>query len=159
MGLDTFDELVGSIAETTGAVREAVGAMRREDLGRRPSNEDWSALEHVCHLRDIEREGYAVRIEKILAEDQPFLPDLDGDKLAAERDYIRQQFDEALLAFVEAREGNVRRLRGLSDEQTGRGATFEHVGAIRLADLVRMMGEHDREHIKQLGELRDRLSG
>ena len=40
-------------------------------------------LEHVCHLRDIEVEGYAPRLKRILSEDGPFLPDIDGRRLAS----------------------------------------------------------------------------
>jgi DinB superfamily len=159
MVFQTYDELVRSVAETPDAIRQLVGRVAPADLSRRPADQVWSVLEHVCHLRDIEQEGYAARIEKILSHDQPFLPDLDGDKLAAERDYNHQPFDQALLSFVAARESNVRRLRGLSDEQMSRSALFENVGVIKLAQLVQMMCEHDREHLRQLEELREQLAG
>ena len=158
MAFQTYQDLVRSVAETPDAIRQVVGRVAQEDLTRRAADQGWSVLEHICHLRDIEQEGYAVRIEKILGEDHPFLPDLDGDKLAAERDYNRQPFDQALRSFVAARESNVRTLSGLSDEQMNRSAMFENVGVIKLAQLVRMMGEHDSEHLRQLGELCERLS-
>jgi hypothetical protein len=158
MAIQTYHEDVRSVAETPGAIRQLVSRMARADLSRRPAGQTWSVLEHICHLRDIEQEGYAVRIEKILDQDHPFLADLDGDKLAAERDYNRQPFDDALLSFVEARENNVRKLRDLSDEQAGRSALFENVGVITLAQLVQMMWEHDRDHLRQLGELCAQMS-
>ena len=158
MAFQTHHELVSAVAETPDAIRQLVNGVAQADLSRRPEGLPWSVLEHVCHLRDIEQEGYAVRIEKILSQDHPFLLDLDGDKLAAERDYNRQPFDRALLSFVAARESNVRRLRGLSDEQMNRSALFENAGVITLAQLVGMMCEHDREHLRQLEELREQLS-
>jgi len=37
-----------------------------------------SELEHVCHLRDIEQDGYHVRIHRMLEESNPSLLSLDG---------------------------------------------------------------------------------
>lgn len=34
---------------------------------------DFSLVEHACHLRDLEREGYLVRVRRILAEVTPEL--------------------------------------------------------------------------------------
>ena len=158
MSTQTYHELVSSVAETPDAIRQLTNRVAQADLSRRPADQVWSLLEHICHLRDIEQEGYAARIEKILGEDRPFLPDLDGDKLAAERDYNRQPFDQALRSFMAARENNVRTLRQLSDEQMSRSALFENVGVINLAQLVGMMCEHDREHLRQLRDLCEQLS-
>jgi hypothetical protein len=153
MTFQSNQELVRSVEETTAAIRQLVAGVAEDQVRRKPSAKDWAILEHICHLRDIEQEGYTVRIDKILNQDCPFLADLDGDRLAAERDYIHQPFAQAWHAFVAARESNLRRFRDLSDEQMRRSAMFENVGVITLAQLIRMMGEHDREHLQQLGAL------
>lgn len=159
MAVQPYQELVGLVAQTPEAIRQLVSGLAPDQLNHRPSAEGWSVLEHVCHLRDIEQEGYAVRIDRMLGLDHPFLPDLDGDRLAAERDYNHQPFEPALHAFIAARERNLGRLRGLSDEQMNRRAVFENVGTITLARLVGMMAEHDREHIRQLTALREQTEG
>jgi hypothetical protein len=158
MSSQSYQELVRSVEETPDAIRQLVNGVAQGDLDRKPSDQGWSVLEHICHLRDIEQEGNLVRIERIISQDRPFLPGLDGDKLAAERDYNHQPFDEALESFIGARESNVRKLRDLSDEQVTRSAIFENVGIITLEQLIRMMYEHDSEHLQQLSALRDQLS-
>jgi DinB family protein len=52
-----------------------------------PAPGKWSILEIVCHMRDMEREAYLARYERILAEDEPRLPDVDGDAYSFELDY------------------------------------------------------------------------
>jgi hypothetical protein len=158
MPFQSDQELVRSIEETPDAIRQLVNGVAQDKLNRKPSDQGWSILEHICHLRDIEQEGYTVRIEKILNQDHPFLSDLDGDKLAAERAYNHQPFDKALESFIAARESNVQKLRDLSDEQMTRSAMFENVGVITLGQLIRMMCEHDKDHLQQLGELGAQLS-
>jgi len=157
MSFQNNQELIRSVEEIPDAIRQLVNGVAQDNLNRKPSDQGWSLLEHICHLRDIEQEGYTARIEKIINQDHPFLSDLDGDKLAAERDYNHQPFDEALESFIAARESNVRKLRDLSDEQMARSAMFENVGVVTLAQLIRMMGEHDRDHLQQLRELCDQL--
>src|SRR2546428_11085814 len=53
----------------------------------KPSAATFSIRENVHHLRDIEIEGYAARLARLLREEDPSLPDIDGDRLASERAY------------------------------------------------------------------------
>lgn len=99
-----------------------------------------------------------MRIAKLLAEVEPFLPDIDGNKLAEERVYNRQDFRAALLEFTLARENNVRVLKGLTLDQLSRSGIFENAGSVSLERLVLIMREHDREHFKELTDLRGRLA-
>ena len=45
-------------------------------------SESFSAIGQVCHVRDIELDGYHVRIQRTLSEDEPTLESLDGYALA-----------------------------------------------------------------------------
>ncbi|HKR61183.1 MAG TPA: DinB family protein [Pyrinomonadaceae bacterium] len=112
--------------------------------------DEFSAVESLCHLRDIEIEGYGERIRRIIQEDKPSLPDLDGARLAIERDYNHQQVGEALEAFRAARQQNLELLRGLSAEQLAREGTLENVGLISIEKLIEMMTEHDQGHLADL---------
>src|SRR5271154_3331616 len=61
-----------------------------------PAPGKWSILEIVCHLRDMERDAYLARYRRILAEDTPSLPDIDGDTLSLENDYRAQKVAEVV---------------------------------------------------------------
>src|SRR5436189_6166358 len=101
-------ELLGTLVGTPAKIRGLLDHLSDQQLRRRSSEGEFSCLETVCHLRDIEAEGYAPRINRILEEDQPMLADVDGARLAAERDYNSQDVNDALGIFSTAREGNVR---------------------------------------------------
>jgi DinB superfamily len=103
-------------------------------------------LEQVWHLADLEREGYGLRIERILREDDPSLEDFDGDHVARERDYRSLSLSEGLARFASARERNIEVLGGLAPHQWERTASQEGVGPISLFDVPRMMAEHDASH-------------
>ncbi len=149
--------LLAFLAATPEVVRQLAGALAAAGVRYKPAPTEFSALEQVCHLRDIEREGYAVRLRRLLAEDEPALPDIDGGKLARERDYQRQDFASALAAFTDARQENVALVETLAPEQLARAGLFEGVGRVTLTGVLAMMREHDEAHRVELLALSKRL--
>jgi|SRR5205085_5257433 len=150
-------DIIAFLEETPEAVRNLRDGLDAGELRARADDGSFSFVEHVCHLRDIEREGYAARIEKILSEELPSLEDLDGAALARERLYNEQEFESGLEDFSRSREWNLFVLRGASEDQLERRGVFEGVGEITLARLVSMMCEHDATHRGELRELRGQL--
>jgi hypothetical protein len=127
-----------------------------EQLRQRTPDGEFSLIENVCHLRDIEVEGYALRIRRILNEDLPLLMDIDGGRLAAERDYNQQNANDVLRSFAEAREANAKLLLSLSPAQLRRAGTLAGVGEIQLQQLLIMMRDHDTDHLRQMSAARHR---
>lgn len=158
MAPQDFENLLASLEETPEVINSLTENLPVRDLRRKPAKETFSFLEHVCHLRDIEREGYYVRIAKLLSEERPFLTDIDGDKLAKERHYNSQIFAEALSAFTGARKNNIQTIRSLPPENLKRIGIFQNVGTITLEQLLSMMREHDNEHLRALSDLRSKVT-
>jgi hypothetical protein len=152
-----FESLLAYLEETPATIQQMASGLTDEDRRWKPSGGEFSVLENVCHLLDIEREGYAVRIKRLLAEDAPVLQDIDGSRLARERDYNSQSLEMAMEAFSRARLDNVRVVKSLSAEQLGRGGTLETVGPITMGRLLVMMRAHDEAHRQELTELRRQL--
>lgn len=150
--------LTNFLAETPARVRQLVKDLSDSDARWKAAPQDFSVLENVCHLNDLEREGYALRIEKLIHEEQPFLPDFDGSKIAAERDYNNQELEAMLAAFAHARAGNLRAVGNLTEDRLERSGTLETVGPITLGELLLKMREHDEAHLRDLDTLRDKLS-
>jgi acetylornithine deacetylase/succinyl-diaminopimelate desuccinylase-like protein len=123
------------------------------DTKKKPSPGEWAIVENVCHLRDIEAEGYAVRIEQLLRENDPLLRDLDGEKLAIERRYIDDDCGAALRAFADARARSVAMLRDANEDAFAREGTLENVGRVSLATIVSKMREHDAGHLRDIALL------
>jgi len=90
-------------------------------------------------------------------EDDPFLPDFDGEKAAREREYLKLEPSTALAAFAAAREENLRRLGAISGEQWVRSGRQEGVGTVTLAEIPRRMLEHDLAHLNEIADLLSEL--
>ena len=134
-------------------------ALTDTQLRARPPGDYFSLLEQVCHLRDIEVEGYRRRLALLLEQDHPQLPDLDGAALAKARHYNEQALAPALSAFMTAREANLARLKILKESDLARSGHLETVGEVSVARLLELWVSHDTEHSQEieslLGSLRD----
>jgi hypothetical protein len=136
---------------------DALGAVIRghgEDvLSRRPDGNNWAPKEVVCHMRDIE-ELLLTRLTLIVAMDEPklvgFDPDKTPDRWAKDRQYLRNDTDEALAAFRSRREESLAFLRGLTPEQWDRGAIHPTRGRMTIDDFVTLETWHDENHLEQL---------
>lgn len=119
----------------------------------RPRTGGFSLVEHLCHLRDIDGEGYSIRIDHMLAEERPVLPDIDGGRLAAERDYQAQDARAVLEAFTTTRWAIVGRLGKLEPAQRRRVGLMAGTTEIDIDGLVSAMLTHDSEHLDELAAL------
>lgn len=131
-----------------------IGASLPDEAARRPGPEgSFSFVEHVWHLAELEAEAFGVRIGRLLGEDEPFLEDFDGDRIAIERDYRARRVGPGLEGFRDARAANLERLARVSVDEAMRGGTLEGVGRIVLGDLPARMLGHDRAHAEQIASL------
>lgn len=113
-------------------------------------SEPFTAIEQVCHVYDIEVEGYHVRFQRTLSELNPVLLSVDGEALARERAYAEADVDEVFAAFRVARAKTMTLIAGLSPEQFARTAEFEGYGSLSLRSLVHYLCSHDQQHLAGL---------
>ena len=152
-----FVALLDSLHETPNKLAQLTDGLSVAELRLKNSEDEFSALENLCHLRDLELQSYTPRIKRMLDESDPALADFDGARAAAENNYHSQQAERALQTFQRARRENVAKLRNLTEEQLKREGTLEGVGKITLRRLAEMMHEHDEGHIEDVRVLRQRL--
>ncbi len=148
-----LETLLLTLESTAALLARAARDLSPEETSRRPADGGFSFRENVWHLADLEREGYGTRIQRILAEDEPFLPDFEGDRLARERCYNDRDLAQGLAAFAQARARNVEALRRAGRSEWKRRAEQEGVGRISLDDLPRQMAQHDAGHTRDVAAL------
>jgi DinB superfamily len=153
MGLAESIERLDSMPEFLEA---ALDMATRDELVIRPGPEEFSLVEQACHLRDLEREGYLVRVRRMLEEEAPALEPFDGAAVAQARNYLEQDAHIAAQEFAAARQELTGLLAPLTARDLGREATFDGK-RICLADLIAMMVDHDRGHRMEIEELMDTL--
>jgi len=68
-------DLVDRLAAMPRLVQACAGRLPRAEWTRQPSPGLFSLVEHCCHLRDLEEEGYTLRLRRMLRETVPVLED------------------------------------------------------------------------------------
>ena len=136
--LERLASMSSFLAERFGALAEDEAKLRVDDV--------FSPVEQVWHLADLEREGFGVRIERLLNEDDAELPDFDGTAVAQRRNYREKSLREGMRAFARARQDNIDALARVTSSEWKRRGLQQGVGPISLCDIPTMMAEHDAAH-------------
>jgi hypothetical protein len=113
-------------------------------------SESFTPIGQICHVRDIEIDGYQVRITRTLAESQPTLPSLDGDHLARVREYSKADAADVLATFRAARRRTLDCIENLGPAQLERRAVFEGYGLVTVRGLIHYLCSHDQQHLAGL---------
>jgi hypothetical protein len=133
-------------------LRQAARALEGQAT-RASTGGGFSLVEQAWHLADLEREGFGLRIRRLLTEEDPVLPDFAGARLARERNYGARPLEGGLGAFAAARAANLAVLRSVPPEAWAWRGTQEGVGPVTLRDIPRLMREHDDAHRAEVDAL------
>ncbi len=140
--------MLGDVAALYGLVAE----MNPAYWNMRPDPNEWSPLETICHLRDSERNVQRPRLERIAAEDNPFIAQPPTPPRPGERDLSNEDGQAALRAFWEERCQTLSVLQGLHKADWDRPARHSIFGPTTLLEMAHFTARHDHLHINQLCE-------
>ena len=151
--------LLHIVAETPTRLRASLKGVSRKLLLWTPAPGKWSILEIVAHMRDMERFAYIERYRRILAEDNPTLPDLDGDLIALRDGYRDMKLPELLKDWVRLRKECLKLLKSVKGGRWERMGTHETAGPLTMEALLRRhaMG-NDEAHLAQIEGIKRRFT-
>jgi len=148
-----------SLLELTPArLAQAIDGFGKDALTRKPAGGGFSALDVLCHMRDVEAEIYAPRLAQLLGPpgDEPIVLAGAGDVNARnalwmkDRGYGTSEPAAVLAAFASARGEMLGKLEGLGPAEWTRGAIHPSRGPVTLYEQVERFAEHDLGHQRQL---------
>jgi hypothetical protein len=148
--LDQREALLATLADMPPFLERELRALTPELIRRQGRDGTFSPVEQVWHLADLEREGFGCRIDRLLSECEPQLPDFDGAAIAAARDYRSLSLTAGLAAFREARQRNLSKLRALAANDWIRAGRQQGVGRVSLCDMPGFMAQHDAPHSAEI---------
>ncbi|MGA7990890.1 MAG: DinB family protein [Thermoanaerobaculia bacterium] len=147
-----------TLAATPQALKAAIRGLSKKTLVFTPAPGKWSILEILCHMRDMERDAYLARYRRILAEDEPRLPDLNGEALAIERNYRNAKAAEVVREWLALRRENLQMLRKTGRAQWARAGVHETAGRLTMEDIIRRHAVgNDEAHLGQIEAIKRRF--
>jgi FMN phosphatase YigB (HAD superfamily) len=132
------------------ALTEQVRGLSPEAWRTRPEPASWAPVEIACHMRDVELEVNGPRYRALINQSDAFVPAADPDRWAAERGYIGQDGERAVMDFCRARLENIGLLETTKPEIWARPALHAIFGPTNLAELTSFAADHDTLHLDQL---------
>ena len=146
--------LIKQYASGFDEVLNALNNFPAESLGAHPIPGKWSAREIVHHLGDSETTS-AVRIRRLLCEDEPLITGYDQDEFATRLRYNERDMAPALEAFRSARATTMQLLPLMSEEDWQRAGTHTENGRYSAEDWLRIYADHAHKHAEQILIARD----
>ncbi len=113
-------------------------------------SESFTAIEQICHVRDVETDGYHVRFSRMLNETEPTLESLDGYGLVKLRNYAKANPETVFNEIRIARRKTLKLIEGLSEKELMRAGNFEGYGQLTVKALVHYLCSHDQQHLSGL---------
>ena len=150
-------ELIAKYAAGYDEVMKALDGFPADSLSAQPIPGKWSAREIVHHLGDSESTS-ALRLRKLLVEDNPTIYGYDEADFAVKLRYNERDMAPALDAFRSSRETTTQLLGMMSDDEWKREGVHTESGPYSVEKWLRIYAEHAHNHAGQIARLKEALT-
>jgi len=116
----------------------------------RPVPSEWSLVEIITHLADVDAEVNLPRINLIQDENIPFFPAISTDEWANERNYILNNPIEEMERFLQNRKMLINILSSLPNQYLEKQVNHAIFGPTKVLEIIKFITQHDRIHINQI---------
>ena len=152
------ETLIAQYAAGYAEVTAALENFAPDELLLHPISGKWSASEIVQHLAESEMNS-ALRIRRLLTEDNPVIPGYDQDYYSTYFRHNEQPLAPALDAFRGARATTLPILYRMSETDWQRAGTHTESGPYSAETWLRIYAVHAHNHAAQIRQLRAALDG
>ena len=135
------------------AIRASLDGVTAAELDFRPADGGWTPREVVHHTADSEMTS-AIRLRRLIAEDDPLIVGYDGDEFARRLHYGDRPIEPALDAITGARATTAQILAGLTEAEWGRTGTHSESGPYGVERWLEIYAAHCHEHAVQIRQAR-----
>ena len=130
-----------------------------EHIADQNQGPDYFTLREVlAHLADWEP-IWLERIQRIVQEDSPVLPNIDEGEMAELNGYTTTPVEVSLEKFATGRAALTAYLASLPNDAFERSGIRPEVGTITVKDIATLVLAHDTYHIAQLAQYTDTPEG
>jgi len=148
----TRRRLIDQYRDGYAEVMAALEGVTDADLDCRPAPGKWTSREIVHHLADSEMTS-AIRLRRLIAEDNPVIVGYDQEQFARVLKYDRP-IAASLSAFKAARETTTEILELLTEAEWARTGTHSESGAYSVSMWLEIYAAHAHGHAGQIRRAR-----
>lgn len=142
--------LLDQLRATHDRYTALVAPYDEEMMHRRPATGEWSGVETIAHLGDLDLFNRTERYNAILMEDAPALPAYDPDARVAAANYEAMTVADALQFLKTERDAILMLFEGLRPHEWARIGVHPDRGPRTLFELASTLPGHDQMHMEQV---------
>jgi hypothetical protein len=145
---ETTEQLISQVKsaqEQLSALLESVA----DDQDWQPDPGQWSFRYIAAHLATVDKECYRDRVVRIAAGENPYFESYFNTG----RDFSQFDLRDSLHEWAVTRQEIVNLVRALPEEKWSFIGTHATFGKLTVLDVLRMMHDHDQEHIQDLHQV------
>lgn len=149
----TPDDVISQLEVHAHVFAHIFNGVEAEQAGWKPSPEEWSLLEVVCHLGDEERLDFRTRVDYILHRPADEWPPIRPQEWVVEKGYNQRDFDASVLDLLRERRLSLDWLHRLGSADWSSTHVSRH-GAFTALEMLNAWLAHDYLHLRQINELK-----
>ena len=149
MDAKTRAELVAKYKAGYDAITTALATVGDAALDRVPKDGSWTPRVVVHHVADSEMTS-AIRLRRLLCEDNPTIVGYDEELFARRLYYTDRPIESSLAAIRSARETTAEILDRMADNDWLRVGTHTEMGAYSVGTWLEVYSTHCHEHANQI---------
>src|ERR1700730_2565296 len=142
------EKLIRRYREGPAVLADAVSRLSERQLDHKPEDGGFSAREVVHHTADSEMTS-AIRLRRLVAEDNPQITGYDPDLFAARLHYASRAVQPSLDAIRAARESTASILEALSEAEWERAGNQNEIGEDLIYTWLEVYAAHCHDHADQ----------
>jgi uncharacterized damage-inducible protein DinB len=147
--VEKFRAHIATITAFPARLTALVTPLTDAQLHFRPDEKEWSVLENIGHLIEIDP-LYVNRIDRILSEERPVFAPFDPDAGVRAADYQHQNVSDLLATYVAQRQATIDGLSTIELDELTRVGIHAKFGEVSVARLVELLAGHDEIHYTQI---------
>jgi hypothetical protein len=148
--------LIDKYADGYNEVIRALEGIPTDKLTAHPIPGKWSAAEIIHHLADSEMNS-ALRLRRLLAEDNPLIVGYDQDLYANLFRYNERDIAPALESLRSSRATTVQIIEQMTEADWQRKGTHSEAGEYGAEIWLKIYATHTHDHAAQIRRLREAI--
>src|ERR1700694_4597899 len=142
-------ELMRRYREGPAVLSDALSGLNESQLDHKPADGGFSAREVVHHTADSEMTS-AIRLRRLVAEDNPQITGYDPDLFATRLHYTSRPVQPSLDAIKAARQSTLSILESLSEAEWERAGIHNEMGVYSIDTWLEVYAAHCHDHADQV---------
>jgi len=150
LNFNDLPSILAYLRASPAAIQTLLSTCPEMLLNQRPQENEWSIQEVICHLRDVDGDVNLPRFTAILQQGKSFIPAIDTDAWATERDYRSQSYPHAWQEYLSNRKQLIDLVVTIQPTDLQKSVNHSVFGPTTVAELLKFIVIHDQNHVRQV---------